>query len=259
MKKPPTYLPKWALSFLGLSYAAIALTGANPSDPENAVAQTAIPQNCRDCSLVGLDADARPTLKIRWKRLVVGEEEKTAPEFASAESALDRSVAALKKALTPLGVEVILQKAGVTQAEFDKDPMISNRIWINGAALTTYLPESKVGSVRDEESGNLYRTVSFAGGQFRDIPPQLIVHAGLIAAADSVKETLTDAQALEVFGTPKAGCADSSCKIDCSTPTKASGDPGTAKPGCAAGGSCKKAPASAGESAQPMPTGAAGL
>jgi len=155
---------------------------------------------CTTCELAGTDTSPRATLTIRWKRLVLGKDKKTAPQHAAAEQAVDRAFATLQKSLAPVGVEVSLQKAGISEERFKKDPMLSNRLWINGAALEMHLPKAKTGKVVDKTTGVAFRTVEFAGKSFRDIPADMIVQAGLIAAGESVKQALAEVHVLATAG-----------------------------------------------------------
>lgn len=181
-------------SLLGLPAAGLAQEQKKVQTPKS---------GCRTCELAGTDASPKARLTIRWKRLVLGKDKKTAPQHAATEQAVDRAFATLYKSLAPLGVEVSLQKAEVSEASFQKDPTCSNRLWINGASLEMYLPKARAGKAVDKKSGTTFRTLEFAGKSFRDIPADMIVQAGLIAAGDSVKQALAEVQV-----TAGAGCCD---------------------------------------------------
>lgn len=189
---------------------------------------------CTTCDLAGTDTSPRATLTIRWKRLVLGKDKKTAPRHAATEQAVDLAFVTLQKSLAPLGVEVSLQKADVSEERFKQDPLLSNRLWINGAALEMYLPKAKTGKVVDKKSGVAFRTVEFAGKSFRDIPADMIVQAGLIAAGESVKQALAEVQVLAAAATKSGGCCD---KSDAAAKPKGgccqeAGDGATPKSGC---------------------------
>ena len=143
---------------------------------------------CTTCDLASIDANAKPALKIRWKRLVDSTGQ-TAAIHSATEQGINAAVQTLKASLEPLGVEVVLQKADMTQEQFTEAPLNSNRIWLNGKLLETYLPDTKSGQVQDKESKIAFRTVNFGGTAFKDVPAKMIEHAGVIAAADSMKET----------------------------------------------------------------------
>lgn len=184
--------------------------GAQPSASADVKSDASGGQSsCSSCDLAGIDASDKPTLTIRWKRRVDGSS-RTVSSHAAAEQQLDLAFATLKKSLEPTGVEVVLQKAVLSEEQFAKDPLNSNRIWLNGAALEMYLPNATIASTKDAKSGDVFRTVEFAGTSLRDVPHKLIVHAGLIAAADSVKEVLEDARALGLSSSSKSCCPNAS-------------------------------------------------
>ncbi|MEM7391863.1 MAG: DUF2703 domain-containing protein, partial [Verrucomicrobiota bacterium] len=151
---------------------------------------------CTGCDRVGVPEMPVPSLTIRWKRLVDAEG-RTTEDFVRTERGLDQAAEALKKSLEPLGIGVNVQKAVA------KDPQASNRIWINGVTMSMYIPHAKAGRSETPE-GKVYRTIEFAGQSFRDIPASWIVQAGLMAAAESLKETFAE---LHVLGTSGPGCA----------------------------------------------------
>ena len=107
-----------------------------------------------------------------------------------------------------MGVEVVLEKATLTEEQYSKNPLNANRLWLNGSAFEMYLPESSVGEGQDEESGAVYRTVSFAGASFKDVPANMIIHAGLIAAGNSVRENMADIDAVGLVSTKGNSCCD---------------------------------------------------
>ena len=106
---------------------------------------------CTTCDVAGIDATAQPTLKIRWKR-VVDQAGHTASIHVTAEKELDLAYTTLKSSLEPLGVKVVLEKAGLSIENFNQNQLNSNRLWLNGTAFEMYLPESKTGQVQDEQT-----------------------------------------------------------------------------------------------------------
>ena len=121
-------------------------------------------------------------LSIKWQRLI--SEGKTCPRCGSTEQELEKAVTVLGQALETMGIRVVLEKDSLSKAEFEKDPLRSNRIWINGRPLEDYVA-GKVGqSPCCDECGPVdCRTLEVEGQAYETIPSVLIVQAGLIAAS----------------------------------------------------------------------------
>ena len=122
------------------------------------------------------------TLNITWERLVA--EGATCPRCGSTEAELDKAAALLRASLAPLGVAVMVEKREIALAAFQADPASSNRVWLNGRLLEDWLGGQAGQSpccdvCGDEEC----RTVEVAGETHETIPADLIVRAGLAAAA----------------------------------------------------------------------------
>jgi uncharacterized protein DUF2703 len=84
-------------------------------------------------------------LKIKWHRLISDEE--TCPRCGfQRRKSLERLYPTLKQSLAPLWIEVILEKEELSIAEFKKEPLQSNRIWINNRLLEDWV-EGKVGHI----------------------------------------------------------------------------------------------------------------
>ena len=73
------------------------------------------------------------TLKIRWQRLVSKGE--TCPRCGATGKEMEKALQTLEQSLAPLGIKVALEKQELNPAEFQKDPLQSNRIWIEGRSL----------------------------------------------------------------------------------------------------------------------------
>ncbi|MDD3656452.1 MAG: DUF2703 domain-containing protein, partial [Atribacterota bacterium] len=69
------------------------------------------------------------TLNIKWQRLLY--EGETCPRCGNTEQELDKAMDKLKQELIPLGFDVSLKKEELNISEFKKEPLQSNRIWIN--------------------------------------------------------------------------------------------------------------------------------
>lgn len=91
----------------------------------------------------------------------------------------------LKQSFAPRGLDIILEKAVIDSDTFAKDPLVSNRVWIDDLPLEEWL-KAKVGkspccsgSCRNEEC----RTITLEGRTYEMVPAELIIEAGLIAAS----------------------------------------------------------------------------
>ncbi len=133
------------------------------------------------------------TLLIRWERLVEGD--RTCPRCRSTEEELEKAISTLKRALGPLGIEVLLEKEALSDAQFSQDPLRSNRIWLNGLPLEEWLGGTVGHSPCCDVCGPAEcRTVEVGGQVYEAIPADLIVKAGLTAV-------------LEILGTaPRTSC-----------------------------------------------------
>ena len=148
------------IGLAGIAFTAVSQAETPAPAPSSKASAS---QDCTSCALSGVDVAAQPTLKIRWKRSV-DKDGLTVAAHAGGEKELDLAAGALQQSLKPLGVEVLLEKAAVTPEQLAKNPLNSNRIWMNGAALSSYLPESKAGAVRDEESAPVSEVGAISAG-----------------------------------------------------------------------------------------------
>lgn len=120
-------------------------------------------------------------LEIEWQRLVKGGG--TCPRCGLTEKELDKAVSYLKETLKDKNITVALKKKRLSVAEFEKAPLQSNRILINGRTLEEWLG-AKTGkskccsSCGDSEC----RTLDTDKGRYEMIPSNLIIKAGLIAS-----------------------------------------------------------------------------
>ncbi len=121
------------------------------------------------------------TLNIKWQRLVSDGE--TCERCRMTESEVEEAVEVLSRALSPLGIDVELEKEELSQEEFSEDPISSNMVYVNGKPLEGWL-DGGVGSSEccevcgDEEC----RTVIIGAQEFEVVPSQLIIDAGMKAA-----------------------------------------------------------------------------
>lgn len=127
------------------------------------------------------------TLTIKWQRLL--SEGETCPRCGSTEKEVDKAVSMLTKSLSPLGIEVKLEKSELSLAEFKKNPLQSNRIWIGKRPLEDWV-EGRVDKSPccDVCGPSDCRTLEVNGKVYESIPSDVIVQAGLLAAAEIMKE-----------------------------------------------------------------------
>lgn len=124
-------------------------------------------------------------LRIKWKRLISDGE--TCPRCGSTEEELGKAVSTLRQSLAPLGIEVVFEKEELSVAEFKKDPLQSNRIWISDRLLEEWIGGG-VGHTPccDVCGPHDCRTVEVGGQVYETIPAEIIIKAGLSAAAQLV-------------------------------------------------------------------------
>ncbi len=124
-------------------------------------------------------------LKIKWQRLVV--DGRTCPRCGSTEEELDKAVYTLKQYLNPLGIEVLLEKEELTFAEFEKDPLKSNQIWLNERPLEDWIGGKSGQSPCCDVCGpSQCRTIEIGEKVLEAVPFDLIVKAGLLAALELI-------------------------------------------------------------------------
>lgn len=127
------------------------------------------------------------TMTIEWQRLVddVGRTcERCAHTGDKTEDAFDK----LKRCLALVGINVVFKKRALDQSTFSANPIESNQIKIDGKALEQWLDGSTgqsqcCGPCGDAEC----RTVTVDGVTHEAIPEDLIIRAGLLAAAEKLR------------------------------------------------------------------------
>lgn len=142
---------------------------------------------CRDKPDTNENEDMVKILKIEWQRLV-DEKGQTCDRCGSTEAELQKAFQSLKKSLAPLGIKVVLKKKALDPAVCAKDISQSNRIRVGEQSLEEWLG-AKVGQSLCgfccAELGEQVtcRTVEVEGQVYETIPADLIIRAGLLAAA----------------------------------------------------------------------------
>lgn len=131
------------------------------------------------------------TLNVKWQRLV--SEGETCPRCGSTEKEVDKAVSTLSQSLAPLGIEVRLKKEELSVPEFKKNPLQSNRIWINNRLVEDWIGGKAGHSACCDVCGpSECRTLEMEGKIYEAIPADVIVQAGLLAAAEMVKNKPID-------------------------------------------------------------------
>lgn len=120
-------------------------------------------------------------LTINWQRLV--ESGQTCPRCGNTGTEVRQAAAILTAALAPLGITVTLQEGVIPLADFEKAPLESNRILIDGRPLEGWLSGATGQSSCCDVCGtNDCRTVTVNGINYETIPADLVIRAGLLAA-----------------------------------------------------------------------------
>ena len=130
------------------------------------------------------------TLTIRWQRLV-GNTGQTCDRCGSTQEEVRKAHALLHKSLSVLGINVVLEEKTLDKATAAKRIAESNRIWVGGKPLESWLG-ANTGASECTSCGSLCggnvdcRTVIVGGNAYESIPSALIVKAGLLAGAEMV-------------------------------------------------------------------------
>lgn len=127
-------------------------------------------------------------LKISWQRLLSDNE--TCPRCGSTEENLEKAVSRLKKSIKPLGLNVKFNKEKLSVEKFKEAPLESNKIIINDKPLEYWI-NGKVGESEccDVCRPNDCRTITVNGDTYEEIPPELIIKAGFLAASNMIEES----------------------------------------------------------------------
>lgn len=143
-------------------------------------------------------------LPIVWQRLVTAEGQTCAPCHGTQQS-LMRAVAKLQTALAPLGLVPVLETQAIALDSFRAQPTESNRIWIAGQPLETWLGAATGQSTCCAAcEGAPCRTLELAGQSYETVPEAVIVRAALLAAATLAPDT-----------TPAPSCCSSPTQSRC--------------------------------------------
>ena len=126
------------------------------------------------------------TIRIVWQRLL-SLQGQTCDRCAATELALQQAVETLQQVLAPLQIQVELHRQAMTLEQFNQDPQASNRIWIADKPLEEWLGAGTGSSPCCSVCGDAQcRTLECGNQSYDAIPPQLILKAGLLAAAQQL-------------------------------------------------------------------------
>ncbi|MCX7821492.1 MAG: DUF2703 domain-containing protein [Brevinematales bacterium] len=127
----------------------------------------------------------KKNLVIKWKRLI--NDGKTCHRCGSTEEELEEALLILKQSLSPLGIEVVLEKEEISFSEFKKDPLNSNSIWIDDSPIENYIKANTGKSLCSDVCESYEcRKIEIDGTSYETIPSEIIVKAGLIAASNLI-------------------------------------------------------------------------
>lgn len=143
------------------------------------------------------------TLTIAWQRLL--DRGQTCPRCGSTETEVEKAVVLLTQSLAPQGVNVVLEKGEMTAEQFAQNTLKSNSILINGKLLEEWIGGQTGQSQCCDICGpNDCRTMDVGGDVYEVIPADLVVKAGLLAAAQLLDQEKCDCYPSAVW--PNGGC-----------------------------------------------------
>ena len=126
------------------------------------------------------------TIRIVWQRLL-SLQGQTCDRCAATELALQQALETLQQALAPLQMSVEFHRQAISLEQFNQDPQASNRIWVADQPLEAWLGASTGSSPCCSVCGDAQcRTLECGNRSYEAIPPQLIIKAGLLAAAQQM-------------------------------------------------------------------------
>lgn len=125
------------------------------------------------------------TLKIKWQRFV--SDGKTCPRCRTTGEEIKKAVPKLKETLRPLGVKVVFEKEELSATQFKDEPLKSNMIMFNNHPLEDWIG-GRVGQSQccDICGPSDCRTTEIEGEIYEEIPADLIIKAGLLAASNLI-------------------------------------------------------------------------
>ncbi len=121
-------------------------------------------------------------LRITWQRLVT--EGQTCDRCYSTGIELEKAARDLKASLATMNIDVVVEKKEISFEEFQRSPLSSNQIWIDGKPLEEWLGgivgySTCCGPCGDSEC----RTIRVDGKSYETVTSELITRAGYLAAS----------------------------------------------------------------------------
>jgi len=127
------------------------------------------------------------TLTIKWQRLV-DENDQTCPRCSNTGITVQTAFEKIKKALSALEIEVVLTEKKLDFPIFNQDPLQSNSIWLGDRLLEEWIGGKTGKSQCCSTCGDAEcRTISIGESTHESIPENLIIKAGLLAAAELIE------------------------------------------------------------------------
>lgn len=125
---------------------------------------------------------------VEWQRLV-DKDGQTCDRCACTGDAIETAVYKLKRCLFEVGIEVLLKNHIINHSDFITNPLQSNQILIDGRTIETWLGASTGQSSCCGPCGdNECRTIRVDSRTYEAIPEAVILRAGLLAAAERLRE-----------------------------------------------------------------------
>ena len=125
-------------------------------------------------------------LKIKWQRLV-DEGGQTCDRCAGTGDEIQVAADMLREALAPLGIAVVTETKKLSTADFMRAPLESNRVWIGNRPIEEWLGADVEQSLCCGSCGeHECRTVTVSEQTYEVVPRELVLKAGLMAAAELV-------------------------------------------------------------------------
>lgn len=154
------------------------------------------------------------TLHIRWQRLV-DEAGQTCDRCGATGTGIERAAGILARALREVGIGVVLDRETLAPEVFARDPLESNRVWIGGLPIEWWLSATSGKSQCCSACGDAdCRTVTVDGRTYEAIPVELILKAGLLAAARLLQPEPAEGSCEDPQPPPAARRLPSSCGGD---------------------------------------------
>lgn len=125
-------------------------------------------------------------LKIKWQRLV-DDSGQTCNRCSCTGDEVQNAVELLQQSLALLGISVVADMMELSTDEFLQSTLESNRVWVAGKPIEDWLKAETAQSQCSGSCGdNVCRTITIGDQEFEVIPKELVLKAGLRAAAELV-------------------------------------------------------------------------